>query len=500
MVKISFNRESYGRDEDLADVSRTIGWFTSQYPVSVKIDCGKDTVSLVRDVYSLKKAFKDVNYLGLNYASLIYTTDELEFKHAPVTFNFLSSEFVFKNELFESINHYLFHNNLEIFEVDRFESDSYGVDFNVSHVDNQYVVNGNYALGTYIADEFNNFIDNIKFELNFIGNFNFDDGVVCCLSESQLGIYLDEQVNDKGTAYSTFDVFKCDDYSIDEIKNAIGVLIDKHPILKGRVLDDGDIPLLVCDSMPSIEIIHHEDYNDLLKPFNLDESVARFFIFDKDGIKRIFYDIHHICSDASSHVVINNELKDILNGNINDNVDLGFAYASRDSFEDKFKPEYNVAYEFFKNKFSDIDEVQYLLSDINGSIGSVSLPIRGIRSRIELFAHKNGITVSNLLNAVFAYTFSRFTGNDKVCYNFTEHGRHEDYSQNALGMFVRTIPVIVDCQNRSINEYLASVSDLILASMVNSIYPFRLLASEFDLTNYVGFEYNYDLNVMLLTI
>ena len=127
-------------------------------------------------------------------------------------------------------------------------------------------------------------------------------------------------------------------------------------------------------------------------------------------------------------------------------------------------------------------------------MGTVSIPIRGIRNRVESFAYDNGITVSNLLNAVFAYTYSRFSGSDKVYYTFTEHGRHKEYLQDALGMFVRTIPVIVDCQDKSVNEYITYVSDLILESMNNSIYPFRLLASEFDLKNNVAFEYNYDLN------
>ena len=51
---IVFNRESYGRDESLADLSRTIGWFTSEYPVAVNVTNGYDNISLMRDVYALK--------------------------------------------------------------------------------------------------------------------------------------------------------------------------------------------------------------------------------------------------------------------------------------------------------------------------------------------------------------------------------------------------------------------------------------------------------------
>ena len=91
------------------------------------------------------------------------------------------------------------------------------------------------------------------------------------------------------------------------------------------------------------------------------------------------------------------------------------------------------------------------------------------------------------MNAVFAYTYSRFTGSDYVYYNFIENGRHEDYCKEALGMFVRTIPLIVNCENVSVEEYLSGVSGLILDSMRYSVYPFRLLAHEFDLNNNVSF-------------
>ena len=213
---IIFNYESYGRDEGLADLSRTVGWFTSEYPVMVDVDNEYDNVSLMKDVYSIKKAFMGVNHLGLNYASLIYTTDELEFKHCPVTFNFLSTEFVFKNDLFESINLNL-SENVEFdsdssdsdgfdsdgsvsdgFDSDGFDSKSYGITFNINKVGDSYLIGGDYAKNTYLGDKFNEFVDNLKFELEFIGNYGFEDGgIVCCLSESQLGVYLDENVYDK---------------------------------------------------------------------------------------------------------------------------------------------------------------------------------------------------------------------------------------------------------------------------------------------------------------
>ena len=491
---IIFNRESYGREDTVANLNRTIGWFTSQYPVHVSVDNGYDDVSLMSDVYKLKMAFEDVDNLGLNYTSLIYSTGDLVFKHCPVTFNFLNTEFVFKNDLFESINNLSENDNDDEINIEDLDSESYGITFNISRVDDSYVISGDYAEDTYLGDKIDVFFDNIKDELMFIANYEFDS-IVCCLSEAQLGVYLDEKVHDKGTAYSVPGIFECtSDYSVDQIKTAIHTLIDKHPILKGRVVESNDLSLLVCDSYPEISVSDVDDYSELIRPFDLGKCLARFFIVDNNDFMSIVYDMHHMISDATSRSNIDRYLSLALCGELDDEVDLGFVYASRDSFESQFKPDYDAAYGFFRDMFADIDEVSSFLDDVDGCVGSVSLPICGVRDHVLSFVRDYGITVSSFLNAVFAYTYSRFVGGSKVCYNFTENGRHEDYSQDALGMFVRTVPVLVDCSNRSVGDFLSGVSDLILDAMGSSVYPFRLLAGEFGLSNSVGFEYNYDLN------
>ncbi|WP_461463588.1 amino acid adenylation domain-containing protein, partial [Methanobrevibacter sp.] len=493
---IIFNRESYGRDDGLADVSRTLGWFTSQFPVLVDTDNGYDIVSLMCDVYNIKDSFKDVNYLGLNYGSLIYTDGDLDYKHCPVTFNFLSGEFSFENDLFESVNYGLSKDDVVVGGLDLVDLDgvSFGISLNVSRVGEHYVVGGDYADGTYLGDKFSDFVENIKYELSFIANYKFDN-IVCCLSEPQLGVYLDEKVHDKDTAYSTPGIFECDEnYSVDEIKGAIHALVEKHPILKGRVVETEDLPLLVCDSYPEISVSDVDDYSKLIRPFDLGKCLVRFFIVDSNDSRYVVYDMHHMINDATSRTIINGDLSLALRGELDDEVDLGFVYASRDSFESQFKLDYESAHRFFSEMFVDIDDVFSLLDDVDGCVGCVSLPIRGVRENVLSFVRDKGITVSSFLNAVFAYTYSRFVGGSKVCYTFTEHGRHEDYSQDALGMFVRTVPVLVDCSNRSVGDYLSGVSDLILEAMGSSVYPFRLLASEFDLSNSVSFGYNYDLN------
>ena len=486
---IIFNRESYGRDESLANVSRTVGWFTSQYPVQVNIGNDYDDVSIVKDVYKLKTSFGEVNNLGLNYASLIYITNELKYQHCPVTFNFLSTEFEFEDDLFKSVNCNL------VRDGER-DVETYGIDLNIHRAVDSYFISGDYPEGTYLADSFTEFIDNIKSELEFIGNFTFkDNNVVCALSESQLEVYLNEKNYDMGNAYSTWDIVECPlDKSVEDIKNAIHALIDRHPVLRGRILDDGDMPLLICDSYPLIELSNTDDYASLIRPFDLERHLARFYIIGNEKSKRILYDIHHVINDATGFKLIENEFSNAFEGNLDKDVDLGFAYASRDSFQSRFNPIYDSAHEFYAENLANIDEVDFMQKDLNGSRGMVSLPIRGVKNNVDEFTRNNNITVGTFLNAVFAFTYSRFIKSPKVFYNFVEHGRHEDYIQNSLGMFARTTPILVDCRSSAVKDYLDYFSDLALNSMFNNVYPYRLLEKEFNLNNVVLFEYNLDLN------
>lgn len=487
---IIINRESHGRDETLANVNRTVGWFTSQYPVSVKVSGNNDDISLMLDILNLKRAFNEVNNLGLNYLSMIYTTEELKFKHCPVTFNFLSTEFKFKNELFESYDL-----PVDDYKIDESLSENiqYGIDLNIFSSDDGYLIYGKCADATYLDDYLSVFIDNIKSELKFISHL--DKTIITGLSESQLGIYLDEKVNKKGTAYSTFKILECDlNKSVSEISEAILAVIDKHPILKGRILDNQIHPLLICDAIPDIDVVDSGDLSALVREFDLEKSLSYFYIIDRKDRKAIFYDVHHVINDVFARRLIERDLIAALDGKLDGSIDLGFINAFKDSYESQFENSYGSAHEYYANELADLEEVNTLPRDVNGTRGIVSFRIPNIRSRVDEFAHSLGITVGNVLTAVFAYTYSRFAGSEKVYFNFTEHGRHEDYAQNAAGMFTRTIPILVDCRDDLTENYLRYFSDLALNSMVNSVYPFRLLASEFNLNNNVLFEYNFDLN------
>ncbi|ASR47272.1 non-ribosomal peptide synthetase [Paenibacillus kribbensis] len=92
--KVLVNLEGHGREEIIQDVdiSRTVGWFTAQYPVILDMSGVKDVSSRLK---SVKESLRRIPHKGIGYGILKYQTivqDEeiLKFKLRPeISFNYL---------------------------------------------------------------------------------------------------------------------------------------------------------------------------------------------------------------------------------------------------------------------------------------------------------------------------------------------------------------------------------------------------------------------------
>ena len=125
--------------------------------------------------------------------------------------------------------------------------------------------------------------------------YSFD--APCPLTESQLNIFLDESVHDRGTAYNnpfTLRFRESDSITPEKIKQALGKLFDAFPVLKGRVLNKEGALSLIFDAEPVITEGSVEEIGSFVVPFKTDECLARFLIA-RDGESTVLcVDIHHL--------------------------------------------------------------------------------------------------------------------------------------------------------------------------------------------------------------
>ena len=148
---------------------------------------------------------------------------------------------------------------------------------------------------------------------------------------------------------------------------------------------------------------------------------------------------------------------------------------------------------FYREMLADREEAHELLPSVTGAgedfeyIETFDMDMEQLAS----FLRKHAITHNQFFAGVFAYTLSRFTGGEKALFNLIEDGRgHVDLSRS-IGMYVKTLPVLMDCKDQDMASFLSLVSERINSVMKYDLVPFRILASEFDLTAGILFQYSH---------
>ena len=333
--------------------------------------------------------------------------------------------------------------------------------------------------------------NHVKFNLNSYSsldvNYTFNDG--CPLSESQLNVYLDEQVKKMDLIYNNpFKIKFNQNYSKNEIRSAIYKLFDLYPVLKAHVVNDGGDLSFIFDSEPEIKNGPINDLDSFVRPFNLGESLSRFLIIESESILCI--DCHHLIFDGTSINVLVNSLLSILNNNAENIVDDGVL--RQISYEESITSEYlDDARDFFDEMLAERDEVNDLLDSVNDDGENAYTDY--FKMDLSSFLKDNSITYNQFFASVFAYTLSRFAGSDKIMFNLIEDGRGHVNLSDSVGMFVKTLPVLIDCENQDIESFIKYSSGLINSVMKYDLYSFRILVNDYDLNSDISFQYNHDL-------
>ena len=322
--------------------------------------------------------------------------------------------------------------------------------------------------------------------------YTFDDDVL--LSESQLNVYLDESVKDMGTGYNNpFRVQFSENYSADEIKQAVHKLLEIYPILKARIISDKGKLYFNFDGNVEIKEGSLNDLESFVRPFEFDKSLSRFLIVESESI--LCLDCHHLIFDGTSINILLDSLIAVLNNDSSDSIkDDGFLRQL--SFEESMTQDYmDKSKDFFNDMLADREEVYDLLPSPNHDNNSIEYinTFKFNKDVLDSFLQDHSITYNQFFSSVFGYTLSRFSGSSKVLFNLIESGRgHMDLS-NSIGMFVKTLPVLMECTNNDVDSFLDYSSDLINSVMKYDLYPFRLLANEYDLSAGIMFQYAHDI-------
>ena len=154
---ILINLESHGREEIIknVDITRTIGWFTSQYPVVINTD--SEDISMV--LKNTKDSLRRIPHKGIGYGIIKYLYDgEINFKLKPeISFNYLG-------QFDEDINNEIFSmSNLDAGSLVSLKNKNlYSLDFLAILINKKLNLNISYSSKEYNQETINELINNYK--------------------------------------------------------------------------------------------------------------------------------------------------------------------------------------------------------------------------------------------------------------------------------------------------------------------------------------------------
>ncbi|MBP5203582.1 MAG: AMP-binding protein, partial [Candidatus Methanomethylophilaceae archaeon] len=307
------------------------------------------------------------------------------------------------------------------------------------------------------------------------GMFGFDGG--CPLNESQMNVYLDIEANGKYDAYLIPFAFDIPAGATEEdAKDALEKVLEAYPVLSSRITDKNGEPWLVFDAKPEVRTDEPESpvLSRCLSSFSVSDGKIR-------GL------ISHIVFDGMSYAVLADSLSRAFAGETLERDD-GVLVSSAFDRSVKGDGRFAEAERMFDSMLCDGDADSGLVGD-SGRPGELTQELSSRVEDIKRFAKSCGSSMGTLMTSVFAYTVSRFSGRSDSVFCVLNNGRSLPGLERSVGMFVRTVPVRIDCSDRSIKEFVSMASKTAYGSIASGFVPFRELSGKYGVKADVLFQH-----------
>ena len=321
------------------------------------------------------------------------------------------------------------------------------------------------------------------------------------LTQTQLGIYYETMQHPESTLYNIPFCLKFNGIDSARLSGAIENAVKAHSYLNTCIKtskdgfvqvrnDDLEIIITVKDR---IDCDIEQYFRDFVRPFNLHQGpLYRFEIVNLSDALYLLMDFHHIIFDGFSMNLFMDAVKKAYETGTVDMEDYSYFDYSLDDAKMKESEEYAASKEYFANMLSDFENTTEMPSDIsgkveNGQTGIVSEEID--EETVNSFCKENSITASTLFLASTFYTVSRFASVKDVYITTISNGRAKAATRNAIGMFVRTIPVVMRPKDEmKVLDYIRSSADTMNGSIANELYPFTEIAGKYGYGTDIMYE------------
>ncbi|QDY82829.1 amino acid adenylation domain-containing protein [Paenibacillus polymyxa] len=543
MEKIVVNLEGHGREQILPelDITRTVGWFTSQYPVILQIEADQN---ISKHVKRTKEGLRQIPNKGIGYGILRYLSafpDIHPYTVQPeISFNYLGQ---FDQDLQNNdvqISSYsggqtISGNQSKLFPLEINGGISKGVlSFTVTYSRNQYRMETMQQLTELLRANLQQVIGHCvtkeeaestpsDFSLINITMEELDQLVeqtrhigaienVYPLTPMQKGMLFHHLLEPQSRAYfqqSSFEVHGS--VNVDSFVNSLKILMRKHAVFRTNFYSELlDLPVQVVyqDKKPECafldlrgrnaaqreEMVRGYKRSDMEKGFDLaQDNLMRMSIIRLEEEKYLLiWSFHHIVMDGWCSPLIFKELFDT----------YYTIQQSRQPMQTKETP-YSHFIEWLVNQNPN-EASSYWLDYLSGYEGQTVLPkknsqeiIEGyvsgkvdckfdeeLTQRIKQTTTVNRVTINTLMQATWGILLQKYNNSEDVVFGTVVSGRREEIPgiETMIGLFINTIPVRIHCEaEETFTEVMKRIQETAILSHQYDMYPLYEIQANVDL-------------------
>ncbi len=533
--------ESHGREEIFADIdiSRTIGWFTSIYPVLLDISYEND---LGHQLKSIKETLRKVPNKGIGYGILRYLTaenhrKEISFKlNPPIVFNYLGQfdpgvEQVSFKVAKESPG------NVRSMEERR----EYVLEVSGMTANNQLFITITYNNKQFKPETIESLCNNFKFELSHINAFcsskekreltpadftykelsietvdqlcrqyPIDD--LYTLTPMQEGMLFHALYDD--SSYSYFEQMSYrlhGELDVEIVKKSLSKLFERHQILRTAFVYEGfERPLQIVLKDRQIDFFYEDISNKMVKPEDKEIYVREFkesdkqrsFDLNKDVLMRVAilkvdgseyeftWSFHHILMDGWCIGILYSEFVELYNSYLgNRGHRLPDLLPFSTYIEWLEKQDMEASKNYWHEYLDSYDEVAVVPKmnisgtgeeKYNNKEFSFTLD-REKATAINSTAGRNNVTSNTVMQVVWGIILGKYNGKKDVVFGSVVSGRPAELEgvESMVGLFINTVPVRIKFEEKTtFKELLQTVQETAIASKPHHFYPLARIQSE----------------------
>ena len=328
------------------------------------------------------------------------------------------------------------------------------------------------------------------------------------LTGSQKGIFAECSKNPESTVYNIPFLFELENtVDVQKLSEAVTAMVNAHSYLLTEVYlsDKGEMVQRPCEDTFIPEVIETTNAqfetlkNELVRPFKLEKGrLFRARIYCTEDKKYLFTDFHHIIADGNSYDIIFEDINRAYKGEKLEKESYTGFDAALDEEQQMKEGKYKKAEKYYDSVFGEVETESLPLPDCAGKVpekGYLERKLNIKEDTILSSCEKFGVTPNVLFTGLFGILMAKYSNSEDSLFATIYNGRNDSRLENTVCMLVKTLPVYSRFEPKTtIQAYMTELSEQVLSSMANDIFPFSDICAKYGFNSDLVFAYQAELS------